>query len=47
MQLCSSCKVPIVKGDGFSKSQCPQNDIERDHMKTVPYYSVVGSLMYA
>ena len=42
-----SCKVPIVKRDKFSKSQSPQNDIERDHMKIVPYYSVVGSLMYA
>ena len=47
MQSCSSGKAPIVKGDKFSKSQCPQNDIERDHMKAVPYSLVVGSLMYA
>ena len=47
MQSCSSSKAPIVKGDIFSKGQCPQNDIERDHIKVVPYSSVVISLMYA
>ena len=47
MQSCSSGKAPIVKGDRFSKGQCPQNDIKKDHMKVVPYSSVVGSLMYA
>ena len=47
MQLCSSGKTPIVKGDKFSKGQCPQNDIERDQMKAVPYSSIVGNLMYA
>ena len=47
MQLCSSGKAQIVKGDRFSKGQCPHNDIERDKMKAVPYSSVVGSLMYA
>ena len=47
MQSCSSSKASIVKHDRFSKSQCTQNDIERDHMKVVPYSSVVSSLMYA
>ena len=47
MQSCSSSKTPIVKGDRFFKGQCPHNDIEIDHMKAVPYSSVVGSLMYA
>ena len=47
MQLCSYGKSPNVKGDIFSKGQCPQNDIKRDRIKTVPYSSVVGSLMYA
>ena len=47
MQSCSSNKAPIVKGDKFSKGQCPHNDIERDKMKEFPYSSVVGSLMYA
>ena len=46
MQSCSSSKTPIVKGDKFSKGQCPQNNIERDHMKAIPYSSVVGSLIY-
>ena len=39
--------TPFVKGDRFSKGQCPHKDIERDHMKAVSYSSVVGSLMYA
>ena len=30
MQSYSLGKAPIVKGDRFSKGQCPQNDIERD-----------------
>ena len=47
MQSCFSGKASIVKSDRFSKGQCPQNDIERDHMKVVPYSSIVGSLMYA
>ena len=47
MQSCFSSKTPIVKGDRFSKGQCPHNDIERDQMKAVPYSSVMGSLMYA
>ena len=29
------------------KGQYPRNDIERDQMKAVPYFLVVGSLMYA
>ena len=47
MLSCSSGKAPIVKGERFSKGQCPYNDIERDKMKAVPYSLVVGSLMYA
>jgi hypothetical protein len=47
MQSCSPRKAPIVKGDVFLKSQCPQNDNERTQMQAVPYASVVGSLMYA
>ena len=47
IQSCSSSKAPIVKGDRFFKGQCPQNDIERNQMKSVPYSSVVGILMYA
>ena len=47
MQSCSSSKAPIVKGGRFSKGQCPHNDIERDQKKSIPYSSVMGSLMYA
>ena len=47
MHSCSPGKTPIVKGDKFSRGQYPQNDNERDQMKTVPYTSAIGSLMYA
>ena len=47
MQSCSPGKAPIVKGDKLSTDQCPQNESEKENMKTVPYSSVVGSLMYA
>ena len=47
LQSCSSSNTPTVKGDRFSKGQCPHNDIERDQMKAIPYSSIVGSLMYA
>ena len=46
MQLCSSSKAPIVKGDKFSKDQCPQNDIEINKMKVALYSLVMGSVMY-
>ena len=44
---CSSTRAPIVKGDKFSKAQCSQNDDEREETSTIPYSSLVGSLMYA
>ena len=47
MKSCYSSKAPIVKGDRFSKGQCPHTNIKRDQMKSVPYSSVVGNLMYA
>ncbi|WVZ17437.1 hypothetical protein V8G54_010419 [Vigna mungo] len=34
-------------GDKFSQMQCPKNDLERKAMESIPYASVVGSLMYA
>jgi hypothetical protein len=36
MQFCSPGKTPIVRGDVFSKSQCPQSDNERAQMQAVP-----------
>ena len=47
MKDCSPSVAPIVKGDKLNLNQCPKNDLERESMKTIPYDSVVGSLMYA
>ncbi|XP_061346949.1 secreted RxLR effector protein 161-like [Gastrolobium bilobum] len=47
MSKCSPGVVPIHKGDKFSLMQCPKNDVERKDMESIPYASVVGSLMYA
>ncbi|PRQ27363.1 putative RNA-directed DNA polymerase [Rosa chinensis] len=47
MQSCANGEVPMSKGDKLTKEQCPQNDIERENMKTKPYAQLVGSLMYA
>ena len=38
IQSCSFGKTLIVKGDRFSKGQCPHNDIKRDQMIPFPYY---------
>ncbi|RDX64092.1 hypothetical protein CR513_57389, partial [Mucuna pruriens] len=37
----------IMKSDKLNLSQCLKNDFEWEHMKIIPYASVVGSLMYA
>lgn len=47
MKDCSPSVAPIVKGDRFNSNQCPKNDFEREHMKNIPYASIVESLMYA
>ena len=47
MKNCSPSVAPILKGDRFDLNQCPKNDFEWEHMKNIPYASVVGSLMYA
>lgn len=46
MDKCLAGIVPIQKGDKFSLMQCPKNDVERNAMESIPYASVVGSLMY-
>ncbi|KAL0410471.1 UNVERIFIED_CONTAM: Retrovirus-related Pol polyprotein from transposon TNT 1-94 [Sesamum latifolium] len=46
MSACSSTAAPIVKGDKFGIHQSPQNSLEENQMKNIPYASVVGSLMY-
>jgi hypothetical protein len=47
MHKCSGSPAPVVKGDKFGTFQCPRNQIETDQMKSVPYASAVGSIMYA
>ena len=47
MSTCSVGDAPVVKGDKLSKLQCPQNDLEMNEMKKIPYASAVNSLMYA
>ena len=47
MHKCSGSPAPIVKGDKFGTFQCPRNQYETDQMKSVPYASAVGSIMYA
>ena len=47
MHKCSPSPAPIVKGDKFGTFQCPRNQCETDQMKSVPYASAIGSIMYA
>ena len=47
MKNCSPSVTPIEKGDKLKLEKCPKNNFEREQMKTIPYASVVGSLMYA
>lgn len=37
----------MVKGDKFSKFQCPQNELQHKKMKNIPFASAVEGLMYA
>jgi hypothetical protein len=47
MHQCKPSPVPIVKGDRFGNFQSLGNQYEIDQLKSVPYASAVGSLMYA
>ena len=47
MHKCSVSPAPIVNGDKFGTFQCPKNEYEAVQMKTIPYASAVGSIMYA
>jgi hypothetical protein len=44
---CSSMPVPFRKGDKIGSFQSPRNQLEIDQMKSIPYASAVGSIMYA
>ena len=47
MHNCKAAPAPIVKGEKFGEYQCPQNQYEKEQMKSVPYASAIGSIMYA
>lgn len=47
MKDCSAGTVLIKKGYKPSLSQCPKNELERGQIKSIPYVSIVGCLMYA
>jgi hypothetical protein len=47
IHACNPTPAPIVKGDKYESFQNSRNKYEIDQMKSVPYASAVGSLMYA
>ena len=47
MQECKPGDTHVAKGDKFSLSQCPRNDLEVKEMQKIPNALAVGSLMYA
>ena len=47
MKNYSPSVAPIMKGDKLSLNQCLKNDLEKESMKNIPYFSAVGSLIYA
>jgi hypothetical protein len=46
MHACNPTLAPIVRGDKYGSFQSPRNQYEIDQMKSGPYASAVGSLMY-
>jgi hypothetical protein len=47
MHACNPTPAPIVKGDKYVSFQSPRNQYEINQIKSVPYASAIGSLMYA
>jgi hypothetical protein len=47
MHNCSGKLAPVVKGNKLGTFQGPRNQLEIDQMKSIPYASAVGSIMYA
>ena len=39
--------APITQDEKFGSFQCPKNEYELEQMKSVPYASALGSIMYA
>lgn len=46
MSGCNATSTPFPPGTNLSSDLCPQTDEEREKMKTIPYCTVVGKLMY-
>jgi hypothetical protein len=47
MHACNPTPAPIVKGDKYGSLQSHRNQYGINQMKSVPYASAIGSLMYA
>ncbi|KAJ9536625.1 hypothetical protein OSB04_un000174 [Centaurea solstitialis] len=39
--------IPMQHGIVLSKAQCPESSQDKDKMKSIPYASAIGSIMYA
>jgi hypothetical protein len=47
MHECSTTPIPFTKGDKLETFQSPWNQLEMNEMKSIPYASVVESIVYA
>ena len=47
MKDAKSVSMPLVSHFKLSKRLCPTTDDEKEWMMSVPYFSAIGSLMYA
>jgi hypothetical protein len=47
MHECSTTPIPFTKGDKLGTFQSPRNQLEMNEMKSIPYASAVGSIVYA
>jgi hypothetical protein len=47
MHECSTTPVPFMKVNKLGTFQSPRNQLEINEMKSIPYASAVGSIMYA
>ena len=47
MHDCKPMDTPVEKNLSLSLDMCPKMPNKKEQMSTVPYSSVVGSLMYA
>ena len=46
MKDCKSSSIPMDLGGMVSTLDCPQDEEERQEMRSISYANVVGSLMY-